>query len=68
MDPSDSDGEMLRAELERQVKLLAPDDQARLLKVIEALQAGAEIDAERMRELTALDLRLWADQLGQPKG
>lgn len=65
--PKDVLEEQLRAELERQAKLLTPEDQVRLLSVIEAMQAGATIDAARIRGLSASELREWADDIDHPK-
>jgi hypothetical protein len=56
----------LRAELERQALAMTPDDQLRLLRVIAALQAGAPISGEAMRELSPDELREWADRLARP--
>jgi hypothetical protein len=57
--------EELRAELARQAKLLTPEDQARLLQVIEAMQAGTSVEADVIRGLTADELREWSDHLGR---
>ena len=65
--PEDCSAEQLRAELERQAKLLPPVDQARLLTVIQAMRAGATIDAAKIRGLSATELRGWADNIGELK-
>jgi hypothetical protein len=66
--PQDLSHDELREELERQAKLMPPEDQARLLKLIEAMHAGTAIDTDRMAELSPDELRAWTDTLGQPKG
>jgi hypothetical protein len=47
----------LRARLEREAMLLEPEDQARLLLVIDALRSGLAVDAEVIRETKPAELR-----------
>lgn len=58
----------LRAELERELKLLAPADQARVLRVILAMQAGTTISAEALRAMTSSEVREFADRVGRKTG
>jgi hypothetical protein len=64
--PGDLSHDQLQDELERQAKLMTPVDQARLLKLVEALQARAAIDTGRLGALSPDELRDWADTLGRP--
>lgn len=57
----------LRKELERQAKLMPPEDQARLLQLIEAMQDGKAIDADQMGALSPSELRESADGLRKAK-
>lgn len=61
------DDEELRAELARQTGLLATEDQARVLKVIEALRNGLPVDAAVIPGLSATVLREWADRISLRK-
>lgn len=65
--PEELSGAELRLHLEREARLLAPEDQARLLRLIKAMENGATIDAESIRGLDPAQLREWSDELGQPK-
>jgi hypothetical protein len=65
--PQDLSHDELRTELERQIRLLPAEDQARRLQLIEAMQAGAAIDTDRIGELSPEELREWADHLRPPK-
>jgi hypothetical protein len=47
--------------------VLDPEDQARLLRLIAAMEEGARIDIDTMRQMDAAELREWTDALGKPK-
>ena len=66
--PKDLSEAELRRRLEREAQSLDTEDQARSLRVIRAMEAGATIDPAVIRDLDPAQLRDRSDQLAKPKG